>query len=445
MPVVGKRFRDALVWAAELHEHQKRKGGEIPYVAHLIGVASIVLEHGGDEDQAIAALLHDALEDQAHRMTPGEIRTRFGEKVEKIVEACTNGDPEEQRSRDKAKWRARKQKYIDEVATKPVEALLVSMADKLYNARSILEDYREIGEALWPRFTTGKDGTLWYYRSLLTAFKPAPKTGCGTNWTARLRKSKGFPPAPSVLLLGVHQREELAPQRRRSFRNRPRITLLVIFEPCPYAAPVHAEVVGLHDDREAIGLHLAFEQVGELDDGLFLDLRARHDPLGHARVLREPDKVRVLVRHHADPEPAHDRAQVVRAAAAHRDRAHDHELVEVLVVREFGDLGQRSSSVRRTLRSGTFWRRASRCSRVLWSLSMSITRRLEQRLHLAFDFLEQRLALAGLHELGDVVVREKALVGRLDALTDHLRHRHALVFFGRWHSVLHSGWSIPRF
>jgi (p)ppGpp synthase/HD superfamily hydrolase len=159
------------VWAAELHEQQRRKGGEIPYVAHLLGVASIVLEHGGDEDQAIAALLHDALEDQAHRMTPGEIRERFGERVEKIVEACTDGDPAEQADRDPVKWRRRKQKYIDEVATKPVDALLVSMADKLYNARSILEDFREIGDTVWPRFTTGKDGTLWYYRSLLTAFK----------------------------------------------------------------------------------------------------------------------------------------------------------------------------------------------------------------------------------------------------------------------------------
>ncbi len=171
-PVVGKRFRDALVWAAELHEDQRRKGGNIPYVAHLIGVAAIVLEHGGDEDQAIGALLHDALEDQAHRMTPGEIRARFGERVERIVEACTDGDPEEQRDRDPVKWRVRKQKYIDEVATKPAEALLVSMADKLHNARAILEDYRELGDKLWLRFTAGRDGTLWYYRELLAAFRP---------------------------------------------------------------------------------------------------------------------------------------------------------------------------------------------------------------------------------------------------------------------------------
>ena len=171
MPAVGKRFREALVWAAELHEDQKRKGGDVPYVSHLIGVASIVLEHGGDEDQAIGALLHDALEDQAHKMSPNEIRARFGDRVEAIVEACTDGNPEEQRDRDPARWRVRKQIYIDQVATKPADALLVSMADKLYNARAILEDFREIGDKLWPRFTAGRDGNLWYYRALLTAFK----------------------------------------------------------------------------------------------------------------------------------------------------------------------------------------------------------------------------------------------------------------------------------
>ena len=171
MPAVGNRFRDALVWAAELHEDQKRKGGDVPYVSHLIGVASIVLEHGGDEDQAIGALLHDALEDQAHKMSPNEIRARFGDRVEAIVEACTDGNPEEQRDRDPARWRVRKQIYIDQVATKPADALLVSMADKLYNARAILEDFREIGDKLWPRFTAGRVGNLWYYRALLTAFK----------------------------------------------------------------------------------------------------------------------------------------------------------------------------------------------------------------------------------------------------------------------------------
>lgn len=171
MSVVGKRFRDALVWAAELHEDQARKGGTIPYVAHLIGVAAIVLEHGGSEDQAIAALLHDALEDQAHKMPAGELRARFGEGVERIVVACSDGTPEEQRDRDPARWRARKVKYIAEIAHKPADALIVSMADKLYNARAILEDYRDMGDPLWGRFTAGRDGTLWYYDAMLDAFE----------------------------------------------------------------------------------------------------------------------------------------------------------------------------------------------------------------------------------------------------------------------------------
>ena len=176
MPVVGKRFRDALVWAAELHEDQTRKGGNIPYVGHLLGVSAIVLEHGGNEDQAIAALLHDALEDQAHKMTPNEIRKRFGDKVELIVEACTDGDPEEQRDRNHERWYKRKEKYIAAIAQKPREAILVSMADKLYNARAILEDYRFLGSPLWSRFTTGREGTLWYYESLVAAFESASRS-----------------------------------------------------------------------------------------------------------------------------------------------------------------------------------------------------------------------------------------------------------------------------
>ena len=171
MAVVGKRFRDALVWASELHEDQNRKGGAIPYVAHLLGVAAIVLEHGGSEDQAIAALLHDALEDQAHKMSAGEIRARFGGGVERIVLACSDGTPEEQQDKNPARWRARKQKYIAEIAGKPADALIVSMADKLHNARAILEDYRDLGEPLWGRFTTGREGTLWYYDAMLDAFE----------------------------------------------------------------------------------------------------------------------------------------------------------------------------------------------------------------------------------------------------------------------------------
>ncbi len=171
MPAVGKRFRDALVWAAELHEDQDRKGGDVPYVAHLLGVAAVVLEHGGSEDTAIAALLHDALEDQAHKITEGEIRARFGDAVERIVIECSDGTPEEQQDRSHERWYARKKKYIAEIAHKSDAALVVSMADKLYNIRSMLEDYRAEGGALWRRFTTGREGNLWYYAAMVEAYE----------------------------------------------------------------------------------------------------------------------------------------------------------------------------------------------------------------------------------------------------------------------------------
>jgi (p)ppGpp synthase/HD superfamily hydrolase len=171
MPVVGKRFRDALVWAAELHEDQNRKGGTVPYVAHLLGVVAIVLEHGGSEDTAIAALLHDALEDQAHKISEGEIRARFGEAVERIVIECSDGTPEEQQDRSHDRWYARKKKYIADIAHKSDGALMVSMADKLHNVRSMLEDYRAQGDSLWSRFTTGREGNLWYYATMVEAYE----------------------------------------------------------------------------------------------------------------------------------------------------------------------------------------------------------------------------------------------------------------------------------
>ena len=171
MSVVGKRFRDALVWAAELHEDQNRKGGNVPYLAHLLGVAGIVLEHGGSEDVAIAALLHDALEDQAHKLTEGEIRARFGEVVERIVVDCSDGTPEEQQDKDPSRWFARKKKYIAEIAHKSDQALMVSMADKLHNVRSMVEDYRAEGDVLWRRFTTGRDGNFWYYSGMVEAYE----------------------------------------------------------------------------------------------------------------------------------------------------------------------------------------------------------------------------------------------------------------------------------
>ena len=146
-------------------EEQRRNGTEIPYVSHLLGVSSLVLEHGGTEDQAIAALLHDAVEDQGGIKTLDRIRDHFGSGVAEIVDHCTDAyeDP-------KPEWRQRKETYVDEVPNMPATAALVSCADKLHNARAILSDLREVGDELWGRFTGKKKGTLWYYRALVDAF-----------------------------------------------------------------------------------------------------------------------------------------------------------------------------------------------------------------------------------------------------------------------------------
>jgi hypothetical protein len=159
------RFREALVWAAELHATQTRKGGDTPYVAHLMAVASTVIEHGGDEDQAIAALLHDAIEDQGGDETRQEMRHRFGDRVVAIVDACTDTD-----ETPKPPWRVRKERYIAHLAEIPDDALLISLADKYQNVSAIWRDYQLVGEQLWDRFSGLKDGTLWYYRSLATAY-----------------------------------------------------------------------------------------------------------------------------------------------------------------------------------------------------------------------------------------------------------------------------------
>jgi len=164
-PRLTSRFREALVWAAELHETQTRKGGDTPYVAHLLAVASTVIEHGGDEDQAIAALLHDAIEDQGGDETRQEMRRRFGDRVVAIVDACTDTD-----ETPKPPWRVRKERYIAHLAEIPDDALLISLADKYQNVSAIWRDYQLVGEKLWDRFSGSKDGTLWYYRSLATAY-----------------------------------------------------------------------------------------------------------------------------------------------------------------------------------------------------------------------------------------------------------------------------------
>lgn len=171
-PLSG-RFTEALSLACILHRRQPRKGTQIPYVAHLLAVASIALEHGATEDCAIAALLHDAIEDQGGVAIEMRIRDTFGDAVADIVRACSDTDVV-----PKPPWRERKQRYIDHIgaAGTTASARLVSAADKLHNARSILADYRVHGEAVWARFTGGRDGTLWYYRALVSVFVKADET-----------------------------------------------------------------------------------------------------------------------------------------------------------------------------------------------------------------------------------------------------------------------------
>ena len=162
------RFSDALAYACQLHATQVRKGSGVPYVAHLLSVAALVLEHGASEDEAIAAVLHDAVEDQGGAAVRDEIAERFGSTVADIVDGCTDTDLE-----PKPPWQQRKEQYLDRLPDAGHSVQLVSAADKLHNARSLVEDFRRHGDALWPRFTAGKQGTLWYYRSVTDALAGA--------------------------------------------------------------------------------------------------------------------------------------------------------------------------------------------------------------------------------------------------------------------------------
>lgn len=164
--MLSERFSEALTYATHLHSKQTRKGSGVPYIAHLLGVASIALEYGANEEEAIAALLHDAIEDQGGDATRQEIRRRFGDTVTAIVDGCTDSE-----TIPKPPWRERKEAYIAHISSASPSVLLVSCADKLYNARSILQDYRIVGEEIWQRFTGGKIGTLWYYKALVKAFR----------------------------------------------------------------------------------------------------------------------------------------------------------------------------------------------------------------------------------------------------------------------------------
>lgn len=158
------RVEEAFLLASQLHRGQTRKGTDVPYLFHLMAVAALVAEHGGDEAQIVAALLHDAVEDAGGLTTRELIRQRFGEDVAAIVDGCTDSD-----TVPKPPWRARKERFLARLAESPPRVRLVVAADKLHNAEATLRDLRSVGEEVWTRFRGGRDGTLWYYAEVVRA------------------------------------------------------------------------------------------------------------------------------------------------------------------------------------------------------------------------------------------------------------------------------------
>jgi (p)ppGpp synthase/HD superfamily hydrolase len=172
---LSPKFTEALLYAGELHGRQRRKGSGIPFMAHLLGVTSIVMEDGGDEEEGIGALLHDAVEDHPRRgHTEKEILERFGRRVHTIVMGCTEPDPHALEDGTKGPWEQRKRNYIEHLRhAANADVLRVSTADKLYNARSIINDMRVVGDEVWHRFSVPKEKTLWYYREVTNALLSA--------------------------------------------------------------------------------------------------------------------------------------------------------------------------------------------------------------------------------------------------------------------------------
>jgi (p)ppGpp synthase/HD superfamily hydrolase len=168
------RFSSAIDYARQVHVSY-RKGTNVPYIAHLLGVASLVIGESGHasfpitEDMVIGALLHDAVEDEGGLPRLRDIDANFGKEVARIVEGCT--DSFEEDSNKKQDWEFRKTSYIERLRNEQQDTLLVSVADKLYNARAILQDYREVGGEVWNRFKRGRTEQLWYFRKLLSVYE----------------------------------------------------------------------------------------------------------------------------------------------------------------------------------------------------------------------------------------------------------------------------------
>ena len=168
MTTLSARFGDAFKYAHEIHAAQTRKGSASPYIGHLMGVASIVLDDGGNEDEAIGALLHDAAEDHGGRKRLEDIRARFGDAVARIVEDCTDSW-----ETPKPPWADRKREYVDRARALPPGSLRVAAADKVHNAYAILRDLRNVGDEVWTRFNAPADDVLAYYEGLVRSMREA--------------------------------------------------------------------------------------------------------------------------------------------------------------------------------------------------------------------------------------------------------------------------------
>jgi len=173
---ISNQLFEALNFTFQLHGRDARKGGNIPYMAHLLSVCALVQQDGGDEEEAIAALLHDALEDKPHDVNREELKQRFGEKVLLMIELATDTPPD-YAGGVKPPWRKRKEQYLEHVRSSRPELLRVTLADKVDNARAIYGDFQRLGNDLWERFNAGRDDQFWYYSNAVEAFKAAGVSG----------------------------------------------------------------------------------------------------------------------------------------------------------------------------------------------------------------------------------------------------------------------------
>jgi (p)ppGpp synthase/HD superfamily hydrolase len=196
--MLTERFDEAFRYAHGLHRLQSRKGTPIPYISHLMTVAALVIEDGGDEDQAIAGLLHDAAEDQGGDQRLAEIRAKFGDAVADIVADCTDAWSE-----PKPPWRPRKEAYLKALPKKASSSLLVSLADKTHNAEAILFDYNVLGDCLWDRFNGGAEGTRWYYGALAHCFADVMPGRLSDRLSRAVKAFGGHAPALAKGRMGI--------------------------------------------------------------------------------------------------------------------------------------------------------------------------------------------------------------------------------------------------